>query len=573
MQYVAAAIQFEPTFARPDLNVPRILTLIEDAAVRGARLIVLPEMANIGYCFDSREEIAPYVQPVPGPFTRQIEEVAARHGCVVVCGVGEVDEESDLYYNTAIVVGPHGYLGKYRKIHFFSADAKWAVEGDLGFPVWDTSVGRLGVEVCMDATYPEAGRLLALQGADVVCFPTNWIGNATPDHRWISQAFENGVYWVAANRFGRERGLEFPGGSSIIAPDGAVQVVASPDDEIVYAEIDLELTGSRRFQIDRPEHKLTDRRPDLYPEMLQTPYTWSPAFYHSLYGAPGLPESRSSHIAVVQVERPVSNRPATVDSIRSLLPSGPIDLVVLPELVFSSPSTLAADRGDGPQAVEPLLDLAGERSCLIAGTVVERDGERLYNTAVLVDGERILGTQRKCHLTADDLLWATPGRGPFRTIDTPIGRIGLIAGYDACFFETLRVLANQGADLVCVPSDLPWSLSHKIVGSERIWTFWQSKAWESCVALAVANYATPECPTGSGIWAPDVREDRSRECLTVTDGAEVATLSVDTHSRYLREKRGLGWRRLHWCKPLVQNGSMGRYEEPLLAVNDGSGTA
>jgi predicted amidohydrolase len=566
MKYVAAAVQFEPKFARPDLNVPRLLALIEEAAVRGARLIVLPEMSNIGYCFESREEVAPYVQPVPGPFTRQIEEVSAHHGCVVVCGTGEVDEESDLYYNTAIVVGPQGYLGKYRKTHFFSADAKWAVEGDLGFPVWDTAVGRLGVEVCMDAIYPEAGRLLALQGAQVICFPTNWIGSVTPDHRWISQAFENGVYWVSANRFGEERGLEFPGGSGIIAPDGTVQVVASPDDEIVYAEIDLEFAGSRRFQADRPEHKLTDRRPDLYPEMLQTPYTWSPAFYHSLYGSPGLPEPRSSRIAVLQVEHPTSDRPATVDSIRSLLPPEPLDLIVLPELLFSSLSPLDVDRGDGLQDVGPMLDLAGERSCLIASTVVERDGERLYNTAVLVDGERVLGTHRKCHLRADDLLWATPGAGPFRTIDTPVGRIGLIAGYDASFFETLRVLANQGADLVCVPSDLPWPLSHKIVDSERIWTFWQSKAWESCAALALANYATPGCPGGSGIWVPDVREDRSRERLTETDADEVAALSFDTHSRYLREKRGLGWRRLHWYKPLVQNVSAGRYEEPFRAI-------
>ncbi|HEY8685205.1 MAG TPA: nitrilase-related carbon-nitrogen hydrolase, partial [Chloroflexota bacterium] len=163
MRYTAAAVQFEPSLARPDLNVPRLLALAEEAAARGARLVVLPEMANIGYCFDSRAEVSPFVQPVPGPFTRQLEAIASRQGCVIVAGMGEVDEESDLYYNTAVVVGPHGYLGKYRKTHFFSADAKWAVEGDLGLPVWDTPVGRLGVEVCMDSTYPETGRLLALQ--------------------------------------------------------------------------------------------------------------------------------------------------------------------------------------------------------------------------------------------------------------------------------------------------------------------------------------------------------------------------------------------------------------------------
>ena len=108
-----------------------------------------------------------------------------------------------------------------------------------------------------------------------------------------------------------------------------------------------------------------------------------------------------------------------------------------------------------------------------------------------VDRDRMLGTQRKRHLTAEDAGWATAGTEPFGTIDTPLGRIGLVTGYDACFFETLRVLATLGADLVCVPANLPWSLSHRIARFAACLEFWQSKAWESCVALAVANYAVP----------------------------------------------------------------------------------
>jgi predicted amidohydrolase len=556
MRYMGAAVQFEPTFARPDLNVPRLLSLAEEAATHGARLVVLPEMANIGYCFESRTEVSSFVQPVPGPFTRQLEEVASRHGCVVVCGVGEVEEESGLYYNTAVVVGPHGYLGKYRKTHFFSADAKWAVEGDLGLPVWDTPVGRLGVEVCMDATYPETGRLLALQGAQVICFPTNWVGSIPPDHRWISQAFENGVYWIAANRCGHERGLEFLGGSCIIAPDGHMQTVASSRDEIVYGEIDLDRADSRCFSVDRPEDKLADRRPGLYQEMLRAPYTWSPAYYHSLYGSPGLPEPRSSHIAVVQWPRSESAVPASVAAVCALLPAESIDLLVLPELLFSARDHDDAGHEQGFHDIGPLHALATECDCLVAGTVVELDGDRLYHTAVLVDRDGVLGTQRKRHLSTDDAGWATAGTEPYGTIDAPIGRIGLVTGYDASFFETLRVLATLGADLVCVPANLPWSLRHRIADSERVWTFWRSKAWESCVAVAVANYAREGSTGGSGIWLPEVREDRSREALTRSDVSEVVVQILDTHSRYIREKRGLGWRRLHWYKPLVEEGPM-----------------
>jgi predicted amidohydrolase len=552
MRYVAAAVQFEPSLARPDLNVPRLLALAEEAAARGARLVVLPEMANIGYCFDSRAEVSPFVQPVPGPFTRQLEAIASRQGCVIVAGMGEVDEESDLYYNTAVVVGPNGYLGKYRKTHFFSADAKWAVEGDLGLPVWDTPVGRLGVEVCMDSTYPETGRLLALQGAEVICFPTNWVGSMTPDHRWISQAFENGVYWVAANRCGNERGLEFLGGSCVISPDGHVQTIARSRDEIICGEIDLEVADARRFGTARPEHKLADRRPELYREMMQTPYTWSAAYYHSLYGSTGLPEPRTSRIAVVQWPRSASDvLPVSVAVLSGLLTAGSVDLVVLPELLFSSHTPYEAGDEARLQDIEPLHALAAECDCLVAGTVIEHDGDRLYHTAVLLDRDRVLGTQRKHHLMAQDSPWATADTEPFRTVDTPIGRIGLVTGYDASFFETLRVLANQGADLVCVPANLPWPLSHRVGDSDDFWMFWKSKAWESCIALAVANYAEPNCSAGSGIWVPDVREGRSLEAVTQSDHGEVAALSVDTHSRYLREKRGLGWRRNHWYKPLV----------------------
>jgi predicted amidohydrolase len=249
-----------------------------------------------------------------------------------------------------------------------------------------------------------------------------------------------------------------------------------------------------------------------------------------------------------------------MDSIRSLLPAEPLDLIVLPELLFAPPSPLGTDDGAGLHDTEPLFALARERACLVAGTVVEREGSRVYHAAVLVDHERILGTQRKCHLTEDDLAWATAGTGPFRTIDTPLGRIGLIAGYDACFFETLRVLATQGADLVCVPSNLPWPLNHRIAGSDRMWAFWKSKAWESCVALAVANYTAPGRPGGSGIWVPDAREDRSQERVSTADRSQVVVHTVDTHSRYLREKRGLGWRRLHWYKPLVEKLPTGRLE-------------
>ena len=551
MRYMAAAIQFEPEFARPGRNIPRLLALATEAAQHGARLIVLPEMANIGYCFDSRDEIAPYVESVPGPFTACLERIAAQHGCVIVCGLGEIDPESELYYNTAVAVGPDGYIGKYRKTHFFSADAKWAVEGDLGFPVWDTPAGRLGIAVCMDATYPEVGRLLALQGAEVVCFPTNWIGSTTPDHRWISQAFENGVYWIAATRYGSERGLRFEGGSSVIAPDGEVTALAAPDTAIAYAEIDLARVGDRRFDPRRPERKLADRRPEMYRELVQAPYTWSPGFYHSLYGHPGLPEPRSSRVAVLQCERPTPGQPPNLERLLPPLPVEPLDLIVLPALLFTDSPPASISERDGLHAMAPFHELARERNALIAGSTVEREGARLYHTAVLVDAHTVLGSQRACHLSEEDVAWATAGDGPFACFDTPVGRIGVLTGYDACFFETLRVLASGGADLVCVAASIPWPVSRPIAASGRTWNYWQSKSWESCVALAIADYAAADEARASGIWIPNVREDRSGAAVAAPGRSATVVEDFDSHSRYIREKRAMGWRRTHWYRPLV----------------------
>jgi predicted amidohydrolase len=469
---------------------------------------------------------------------------------VVVCGLGEVDEESGLFYNTAVVVGPDGYLGKYRKTHFFSADAKWAVEGNLGLPVWDTRLGKVGVEVCMDATYPETGRLLALQGAEVICFSTNWVGSSTPDHRWLSQAFENGVYWIAADRWGRERGMQFMGGSCIAGPDGEVLAVLPSGDGIIYAEIDTDRVANRGYTRPGKERKLADRRPEAYREMLQTPYSWSPTFFHTLYGEPGLPAPQASTVAVVQCSAPLPAVESVVALLRAHSVARAIDLLVLPALALAQ-SLPAESEGEGLLGVESLCALAAKCSALVVSTVVERAGESSYHTAVLVDANGVVGQQRARHLMHDERTWALPGDDPFLPIDTEAGRIGLATGYDASFFETLRVLATGGADMVCVPARIPWTTERQIEGTDRAWSFWRSKAWESCMIVAYANYGPPSGSGGSGVWRPEVKEERSAEVRAGDSPEAIVSLGVDTASRYIREKRGLGWRRLEWYTPLV----------------------
>ena len=120
------------------------LEMVEEAARNDAKLIVLVEMATTAYCFFDRAEIAPYVEPIPGPTTERFGELAARYGCYIVVGMPEVDPETDIYYNSLALVGPDGVVGKYRKTHSFISENTWAKDGDLDLPVFRTELGNLG---------------------------------------------------------------------------------------------------------------------------------------------------------------------------------------------------------------------------------------------------------------------------------------------------------------------------------------------------------------------------------------------------------------------------------------------
>ena len=244
LPYRAAAIQFEPTLFDKSANLEALLRLTEEAAAGGAKLIVTPEMATTAYCWATRDEIACDVEPVPGPTTQRFAEIAAQHDCWIVVGLAEVDPETDIYYNSAVLIGPEGPVGLYRKTHSYISEPKWAKDGDLGLPVFETPIGRIAMTICMDACYPETARVPALAGADVICFPTNWLTEKSPSPSWMARAAENGVYLIAANRYGLERGVQFSGGSAVIDPDGSLQSVLDTGDGIVWGWIDPAVPGT-----------------------------------------------------------------------------------------------------------------------------------------------------------------------------------------------------------------------------------------------------------------------------------------------------------------------------------------
>ncbi|QET04469.1 MULTISPECIES: nitrilase family protein [Cupriavidus] len=273
-----ASIQMAPHVGSKEENVARSLALIGEAAAHGATLVVLPELANSGYVFSSRAEAFALAEPVPdGPTTQAWIDAARRHGIHIAAGIAE--REGGRLYNSAVLVSPEGHLGTYRKLHLWGEENLFFEPGDKGLPVFHTEFGRLGIVVCYDGWFPETFRLLAMQGADIVAMPTNWVPmpNQPADRPAMANtlamagAHSNGLTIVCANRVGVERGQPFIGQSLIVGADGwPMAGPASRDrEEILYARVDLNVARRAR-QISAFNHVLRDRRRDLYDAMLGT---------------------------------------------------------------------------------------------------------------------------------------------------------------------------------------------------------------------------------------------------------------------------------------------------------------
>jgi predicted amidohydrolase len=269
-----AGIQFDPKIGLVRENRVRILSLIDEVAGQGAQLAVFPECALSGYVFDDLDEARMAAERVPGPSTEAIAETCAQLGVYAV--VGMLEEMGDAIYNSAVLCGPEGLVGVYRKTHlpFLGVDKMTALGPDP-YRVYETGIGRIGMLICYDLRFPEAARCLALEGADMIALPTNWPqgAQASPDFVAQARAMENRVFLVAVNRAGQERGARFIGKSQIVDPAGRRLAMADTTGEaIITAAFDPALARQKRlviqpgvFEIDT----IGDRRPELYRRIVQ----------------------------------------------------------------------------------------------------------------------------------------------------------------------------------------------------------------------------------------------------------------------------------------------------------------
>ncbi|MDI9569124.1 MAG: nitrilase-related carbon-nitrogen hydrolase [Pseudomonadota bacterium] len=266
MKIKAGFVQFNPEFGAVEENLSRAWALL--AAV-DAQLVVLPEFFNTGYLIASREEAWRLGEEIPhGRTTVALAEMAREKNLHVVAGL--MEKCDDRLYNAAVLISPGGYVAKYRKIHLFNEEKLWFTPGDLGFAVHDLDIGRIGIMICFDWFFPESMRVLALQGADVICHPANLVLPFCQE-AMITRCLENRVYAITANRTGTEtragKSFRYTGRSQIVAPGAQVLLQASEEaEEIGAAELDLAVVRDKRIN---PYNDLfADRRTGHYARIL-----------------------------------------------------------------------------------------------------------------------------------------------------------------------------------------------------------------------------------------------------------------------------------------------------------------
>jgi predicted amidohydrolase len=275
-----------------DANLEKYIRFIEEAASRGARLLIFPEVSLQGYLKKRGAPSEPEVieltryyrqtaETVPGPSTELIGKYAARHNMYIQIGMAEATRAGQVFYNSAVLVGPKGVVGVFRKLH---DRGEWPVfcSGDE-FPILETGLGKLGAFVCYDMCFPETVRMYAVRGAVIASMSTAWplkdpnIADPESDHYAYvydtltrAHAIANQVFFISSNQVGPTGRFNYNGHSRIISPAGVVLADSGREEKLITASVDIE----HEIDIARTEtlffkNLLRDRRPETYGALLE----------------------------------------------------------------------------------------------------------------------------------------------------------------------------------------------------------------------------------------------------------------------------------------------------------------
>lgn len=256
-------IQFAPVLGDPSQTRSNLDNLFR--RIEGSDLVILPELANSGYNFTSSKQAFDSSEAIgESSFIDFLTNWANKKNCLVVSGMNE--RAGDRLYNSSVLLGKKGLIGRYRKTHLFMNEKDFFSPGDEGFPVFEVNGIKIGMLICFDYLFPEAWRIMALQGAQIICHPSNLV---TPYGERVVpvQAIINRFFVATANRIGDEGNLSFRGNSLLADPLGDI-LAQAPENEESLIRVSIDPGKAHDKMITGRNHVLNDRRPDIYRGLL-----------------------------------------------------------------------------------------------------------------------------------------------------------------------------------------------------------------------------------------------------------------------------------------------------------------
>lgn len=259
----AAFLQYSPLLAKSSENITIIRQLLK--SLEHTELLVLPELASSGYNFTNEVMAYAHSEPIEGgDFTSYLCEESKARNTYIIAGINERDEGK--LYNTSVLIGPSGIIGKYRKLHLFYNEKLFFEPGDKAPQVYDTPIGRLGMLICFDWMFPELWRIMAMKGCQIIAHPSNLV---MPYAQTVIPSYSiiNRIFIITANRCGHERELSFTGSSVISNPKGLILAQAGPE-ETKYGLCRINTDEADDKKINAKNHLFDDRRSSFYKEIL-----------------------------------------------------------------------------------------------------------------------------------------------------------------------------------------------------------------------------------------------------------------------------------------------------------------
>jgi predicted amidohydrolase len=529
-----AAAQFAPAHGDVLANRARIGRLLRQAADRGADLVVFPELAITGYFWPAAEAILPYAETVPGPTTSWLARQCQELGCHIVCGLAErgdapagprrrrrrtpgaMSEAAVVrrqLFNTAVLVGPGGLVGRYRKTKLWSWDTLWATAGTQPPVAWPTPLGRIGALICADLDYPEGTSWLAAADADLVAVPTCWSDEPTPSPTWRTRARDNRLPFVVANVSGTEQAVTFSAGSCVIGEDGRVLDFSHEREALAIATVDLAASRRRRRQ-------------------RMTELAWA---------ASGACEALDRNAQLYPSAPVPGARPRAAPSVRVAIVQGPADADAGQDLDSLGRGLASAEPTKAPPtlAVFPTLvtpDLAGDsellprlaRACAEYGpaeAVLSVLDQRTGLTTVALAAAGTIVTSYQV-----DRDGRRSGDGaPLRPVVRPWGAVGLLAAAELLRPEPTRCLAINGSHLIAASGRLgrpPAEATPSHPPGIPPLDLWRVRAGENNCYLAVANATLPGGGGMSAIHGPDHYDHAATRVVLTASGPGSASLAL-----------------------------------------------